>query len=93
MFYEKFHYVKISEEIIDLIIDLTKKYIYDRNEPDKSIDVLDEVCSKTSLKETSKMKKYNELNKELKNILKKKIMQFYLMILKKLLNISQKKTI
>ncbi len=70
--YEKFHYVKISEEIIDLIIDLTKKYIYDRNEPDKSIDVLDEVCSKTSLKETSKMKKYNELNKELKNILKEK---------------------
>lgn len=70
--YEKYHYVKISEEIIDLIMNLTKKYIYDRNEPDKSIDVLDEVCSKTSLKETSKMKKYNELNKKLKEILKEK---------------------
>ena len=70
--YEKYHYVKISEEIIDLIMNLTKKYIYDRNEPDKSIDVLDEVCSKTSLKETTQMKKYNELNKELKNILKEK---------------------
>ena len=31
--YEKYHYVKISEEIIDLIMNLTKKYIYDRNEP------------------------------------------------------------
>lgn len=70
--YEKYHYVKISEEIIDLIISLTKKYIYDRNEPDKSIDVLDEVCSKTSLKETNNQKKYNELNKELNNILKNK---------------------
>ena len=76
--YEKYHYVKISEEIIDLIMNLTKKYIYDRNEPDKSIDVLDEVCSKTSLKETTQMKKYNELNKELKNILKEKGSNFAL---------------
>ena len=70
--YEKYHYVKISEEMIDLIISLSKKYIYDRNEPDKSIDVLDEVCSKTSLKETNNLKKYNELNKELNEILKSK---------------------
>ena len=47
----KFKEDKISEEIIDLIILLTKKYIYDRNEPDRSIDVLDEVCSRVSMKE------------------------------------------
>ncbi|MCM1370566.1 MAG: ATP-dependent Clp protease ATP-binding subunit [Clostridium sp.] len=70
--YEKYHYVKISEEIIDLIMTLTKKYIYDRNEPDKSIDILDEVCSKASLKETKQLKRYNELNRELNEILKEK---------------------
>ena len=61
--------VKISESIIDLIIELSDKYIYDRNEPDRSIDVLDEVCSKVKLKESKDLKKYNSLNEELKKIL------------------------
>lgn len=67
--YEKYHLVKISETIIDLIIELSNKYIYDRNEPDRSIDVLDEVCAKVKLKEGKDLKKYNELNSELKQIL------------------------
>ena len=70
--YEKYHYVKINEEIIDLIINLSNKYIYDRNQPDKTIDILDEVCSKASLKETNEVKKYNKLNKELQKILNNK---------------------
>ena len=67
--YEKFHLVSLSEEIIDLIIDLSEKYVYDRNEPDKSIDILDEVCAKVNLKESHELKEYNELNKKLKSIL------------------------
>lgn len=70
--YEKFHLVKISDEIIDLIIELSEKYIYDRNQPDKSIDLLDEVCAKVSLTESKEFKKYNSLNKELKEVLKNK---------------------
>ena len=70
--YEKFHLVKISDEIIDLIIELSEKYIYDRNQPDKAIDLLDEVCAKVSLTESKEFKKYNSLNKELKEILKNK---------------------
>ena len=61
--YEKYHKVTVSEEIINLITDLSEKYIYKRFEPDKSIDILDEVCSLVSLKETKKLKKYNQLNK------------------------------
>ena len=49
--YEGFHKVIIDEEIIDLIIHLSNKYIYNRNEPDRSIDILDEVSAKVSLKE------------------------------------------
>ena len=67
--YEKFHFVKIDEEIIDLIINLAEKYVYDRNEPDRSIDILDEVCAKVNITESSELKKYNELNKRLKKIL------------------------
>ena len=47
--YEKYHKVKISNIVIDEILNLTEKYIYDRNEPDKSIDILDEVCSRVKI--------------------------------------------
>ena len=70
--YEKYHIVEISDEVIDTIIELTDKYIYDRFEPDKSIDILDEVCAKVSLKETKELKKYNELKKEYQIITLKK---------------------
>lgn len=72
--YEGYHRVIIDEEIIDLIIDMSEKYIYNRKEPDKSIDILDEVCAKASLKESKNLVKYKEYNKNLKDIaqLKKK---------------------
>ena len=37
------------------IVKLSKEYIYDRFEPDKSIDILDEVCAKVKLKESRKV--------------------------------------
>ena len=49
--YECFHFVKVSEKIIDDIIYLSDRYIFERCEPDRSIDILDEVCTKVSLKE------------------------------------------
>lgn len=49
--YEKFHNVKISDEIIENIIELTNNYIKNRHNPDKSIDVLDLVCVKTKQNE------------------------------------------
>lgn len=70
--YEKYHNVIINNEIIDSIVDLSNKYIMDRHEPDKSIDILDEVCAKVSLKETGELKEYNELTKKLKNTIKLK---------------------
>ncbi len=63
--YESYHHVSIKEEVLDLIIDLSEKYIYDRNQPDKAIDILDEVCAKVSLKETKENKKSNKLYKAL----------------------------
>ena len=54
--YEAYHGVKIEEKLIDKIIELSDRYIYDRCEPDKSIDILDEVCTKVSLKEAKEEK-------------------------------------
>ena len=70
--YEKYHNVIISEEIIDLIVDLSERYIYDRNQPDKSIDILDEVCSFASLKESDELKKYKSYNKDLQLVINSK---------------------
>jgi len=70
--YESYHGVVINEDIIDLIINLSSKYIYNRNEPDRSIDILDEVSAKVSLKEGKDLKKYRKYNAELKKIVKDK---------------------
>lgn len=70
--YEAYHFVNISEEMIDLIILLSDKYIYDRNEPDKTIDVLDEVCAKVSLKENKIVRSYKEKHREIKEVIKEK---------------------
>lgn len=67
--YEKFHKVSISKGIVDLLIKLSNKYIKNRTNPDKTIDILDEVCAHANLKENSKMTKYRELTKELNNIM------------------------
>lgn len=67
--YENYHHVLIKDDLIDLIIELSNKYIYDRKQPDKAIDILDEVCANVSLKENKIMKKYNKLNQELKEII------------------------
>lgn len=70
--YEQYHKVNVSNEIIELITNLSEKYIYDRFEPDKSIDILDEVCSLVNLKENKKTKKYNNLKKELQKVISEK---------------------
>lgn len=70
--YERYHHVKIENNIIDKIISLSEKYIYDRNRPDKCIDVLDEVCSKVSIKEDNNTKNIKELKETLNKINKKK---------------------
>ena len=70
--YESYHGVIIEDKIIDEIINLSSKYIYDRYEPDRSIDILDEVSSKVSLKEIKEEKEILKLTKDIDNIKKKK---------------------
>lgn len=48
--YEAHHHVKIEEEALKAAVGMSARYISDRFLPDKAIDVLDEACSKVSLK-------------------------------------------
>ena len=70
--YSNFHSALITDDIIDYIIETSDKYIKNRYEPDRSIDILDEVCAHVSLKENKLIKKYNELNKRLIEVSKQK---------------------
>lgn len=70
--YESYHQVKINDDLIEKLVDLCDKYIFDRNQPDKAIDVLDEVCAMVSIRETKELKEYNRLNSELNKLLKEK---------------------
>ena len=48
--YEAHHHVQIEEEALEAAVKLSSRYINDRFLPDKAIDVLDEACSKVSLR-------------------------------------------
>ena len=79
--YEKFHNVRIPNEILKQIPILSKKYIFGRSEPDKSIDILDEVCAKTSIfANTNEIEKINRqiktLNKRKNNYIKEENYNF-----------------
>lgn len=48
-YYEDFHKVTISNDVIAQTVKMSEKYIHDRFLPDKAIDILDEACSKINL--------------------------------------------
>lgn len=48
-YYEEYHKVKISNDVITNLVKMSEKYIHDRFLPDKAIDILDEACSRINL--------------------------------------------
>ncbi len=67
--YEEYHQVIIPNEVIDKIIKLADKYIYNRKNPDKTIDILDETCIIRSLTKDKNMKKLETLRKKYDQVL------------------------
>ena len=66
-YYEEYHKVKISSDVIKQTVIMSEKYIHDRFLPDKAIDILDEACSRKNL-ENKDLFKLEILKQELKNI-------------------------
>lgn len=64
-YYENFHRVKISDDMLRECAVLSERYINDRFLPDKAIDLLDEACACTSIR-TPEIEEFDVLNEELK---------------------------
>ena len=62
--FEEYHNLNISDESIQEAVDLSIRYITDKQLPDKAIDLVDEACSLKSMK-------YNYDEKEIKKIREK----------------------
>ena len=70
-YYEDYHKVKISNEVIKQTVIMSEKYIHDRYLPDKAIDILDEACSRINL-ENADLYKLEILKNQLKEIQEQK---------------------
>lgn len=66
--YEDFHNVIITDESILSAVELSARYINDRFLPDKAIDLVDEACSRVSLKANNKSAGIQKLEKEKKEL-------------------------
>ena len=66
-YYEEYHKVKISTDVIKQTVIMSEKYIHDRFLPDKAIDILDEACSRINL-DNKDLYNLEVLNKKLKEI-------------------------
>ena len=66
-YYEDYHHVIISNDIINKTVHMSEKYIHDRFLPDKAIDILDEACSKINLNDKD-LYDLEVLNQKLKDV-------------------------
>ena len=64
--YENFHGVKVSDDVLDNIVQLAKRYINDRFMPDKAIDLLDETAAHLRVEKGKTSPELRALQKELK---------------------------
>ena len=70
-YYEEYHKVKISNDVIAQTVIMSEKYIHDRFLPDKAIDILDEACSKINL-DNKALYKLEVLKNQLKKVQEEK---------------------
>jgi len=67
-YYEEYHRVKISSELINMCAVLSERYITDRFLPDKAIDLLDESCACASIR-SPELADLDKVKKKLNSLL------------------------
>lgn len=70
--YEAFHKAKITDEALKAAVDLSGRYITDRFQPDKAIDVIDEAAAKVRMEASSTPEGLKKKEEELESINKEK---------------------
>ena len=75
--YEEHHHILITEEAVEAAVNLSERYINDRNLPDKAIDLIDEAAAAARLKlcaaPKTKTGNFEEQEKELEKALEQAI--------------------
>ena len=66
-YYEDYHRIHISDEIVDRAVELSERYITDRYLPDKAIDLLDEAASYVALN-SPVLSRVSEVEKKLEEL-------------------------
>ncbi|MGN0248748.1 MAG: ATP-dependent Clp protease ATP-binding subunit [Lachnospiraceae bacterium] len=66
--YEEHHMVTISDEAVESAVKLSKRYINDRNLPDKAIDLIDEAAAAIRLKGMNLPPQCHELEEQIKKM-------------------------
>lgn len=67
-YYEQHHGVSITDEVLELTVQLADRYISDRYMPDKAIDVIDEAAALTRVNSIGRPSKLRDLMRQLKNL-------------------------
>ena len=70
--YEDFHGVQLTDEALDMSINLSKRYIMNKFLPDKALDIIDEACARKStmnqkLDNDKEYKKFEETLTKIQN--------------------------
>ena len=68
-YYEEYHRVRMSDEIVRKTVVLSERYITDRFLPDKAIDLLDESCTHAALR-NKELESYDRDNAKLEELKK-----------------------
>ena len=71
--YEKYHNIEVSDEVLGEIVDMSARYIFDRQMPDKAIDILDEAGALAVSEKVSKPNKILEFSREIEKLNEKQI--------------------
>ena len=71
-YYEKYHGIKIPNEVVRKIVTLSERYITDRYLPDKAIDLMDEAAAKMSMN-SPVINEIEKISERLKTIAEERI--------------------
>ena len=71
--YEKYHNIEVYDEVLGEIVDMSARYIFDRQMPDKAIDILDEAGALAASEKVSKPNKILEFSREIEKLNEKQI--------------------
>ena len=66
--YEQFHSISYPGEVLDLIVELSSKYILDKQFPDKAIDIMDQAGSKVKIKNIERPQAAKDIEYQLEQL-------------------------